>query len=321
MIGRLACVSIAVALMSASSSGQGTVTAVPPASAIDLDRFTYVRVLPSGPAGMVALGLDAAALAHSQGPAGDDWPRGGRRGFSDLRIVDAGARQVPYLVEYGVEPLSIPLALQPAVTAAADFKSEPGHSRSAYRVALPYAHLPGARLALDTTARVFQRRVRLAMEHQPDRHRRERWSEVIAAGDWTHADDTSAAPRLVLYLPAIDRADVLLVVDEGDNSPLPIANATLLLPSCSLRFYRPEGEALRLVYGNRDATPPQYDLSLVAPQTLSAPARQIAPGPETELHGARRTALVSPRVFWTLLAAAVIILLGLTARLLFAARP
>jgi hypothetical protein len=319
--GRLAWMCIAAVWMAASAAGQGTVPPVPPGSAIDLDRFTYVRGLPSGPAGMVALRLDPAALAHSRGPADDEWPPAGRGGFSDVRVIDDRARQLPYIVECRDEPLSIPISLQRVVPSAADLKSTPGHSRSTYLMALPYAHLPIARLALETSARVFQRSVRLAIEHRPDRHRREPWSEVMAAGDWTHADDTSAAPRLVLYLPTIDRADVLLAVDEGDNSPLPIASATLLLPSCALRFYRPEGEALRVVYGNREASSPQYDLSLVAPQTLSAPAQEMAPGPETELHDARRTALVSPRIFWTLLAAAVVILLGLTARLLFAARP
>ena len=305
---------LAVAVLASAVLCGQEMAPVPPGSVIDLGQFGYVRELPPGAAGLVALRLDAAALAHSQGPASD-------RGFSDVRIVDAAARQLPYLVDCTDEPLSMPVALRPAEVAAADLKSAPGHSRSAYQIALPYPHLPGARLAFDTDARVFQRRVRVAIEHPPDRHRRGPWAEVMAAGDWTHADETSGAPRLVLYLPALDRADVLLVVDEGDNSALPIASATLLLPSCRVRFYRPEGEALRLVYGNRDATAPQYDLSLAAPETLSAPAQEIAPGPETELHAARTPALVSPRVFWTLLIVAILVLLGLIARLARGARP
>ena len=68
---------------------------------------------------------------------------------------------------------------------------------------------------------------------------------------------------------------MLLVVDEGDNAPLPMTKARLLLPSYRLRFYHAGNAPLRLVYGRTDLQPPQYDLALLAPQVMGAQAAEI----------------------------------------------
>ena len=57
---------------------------------IDTGGFRYQRPIPEGPAQLVVLPLDAAALAHSQGPP---------RHFADVRIVDEQNLQVPYVLE------------------------------------------------------------------------------------------------------------------------------------------------------------------------------------------------------------------------------
>ena len=59
---------------------------------------------------------------------------------------------------------------------------------------------------------------------------------------------------------------LFLVVEEGDNAPLPITKARLLLPSYRLRFFHAGNALLRLTYGRDDLQPPQYDLALLAPQ-------------------------------------------------------
>jgi hypothetical protein len=222
---------------------------------------------------------------------------------------------VPYLLERRNEPLPVALSAQRADTVPADLASAAGHSRTTYRIQFPYAHLPGARLALETSARVFQRGVQLGAERAADRHRRDRWVEVIALGTWAHAAQDTAAPALILPLPSIDRTDLLLTVDEGDNSPLPLTGVKLLLPSYRLRFFRPPGAALRVVYGNKQAMPPQYDLALLAPQVMGVEAREIAPGPETVVAAQTPAVLVSPGLFWAILGISVVVLIGVVARL------
>ncbi len=64
--------------------------------------------------------------------------------------------------------------------------------------------------------------------------------------------------------------ELVLVVDEGDNAPLPLTKARLLLPSYRLRFFHAGGTPLRLVYGRDDLQPPQYDLALLAPRVMGA---------------------------------------------------
>ena len=55
------------------------------------------------------------------------------------------------------------------------------------------------------------------------------------------------APALTLPLisPVSDATQLTLVIDEGDNSALPISTVQLLLPSYRLRFVRPSAKTAR----------------------------------------------------------------------------
>ena len=122
---------------------------------------------------------------------------------------------------------------------------------------------------------------------------------------------------LTLSLPALHATDVLIVVDEGDNSPLPLGPAQIMLPSSRIRLFRENATAIRLAYGRPDLNRPQYDLALLAPQVLGTAAVEVAAGPERQNTGAASTAaLVSPRLFWAALAVSVVVLLFLIGRLL-----
>jgi hypothetical protein len=264
--------------------------------------FRHSRAIAAGDAGLSALVLDAAALADSRGPRGR---------FADVRIVDANGRQVPYLVERRDEPLPVDLAIRADASPAVE--AGPGH-RSVYRVALPFVNLPEGRLVLDTSARVFHRQVQAAIERPADRRRRGPWLDVVAASPWTHVQQDTAAQPLVLPLRSMDAAELVVVVEEGDNATLPITRAALLLPSYRLRFYRQDAGALRLLYGRDDLAVPRYDLALLAPQVMGGEARETTAAlPDTP--AASGAAFVSPRVFWAFLAGAVLVLLALVARL------
>ena len=67
-------------------------------SAIAHNGFAYVRDIPAGPGGLITVPLDAAVMAHSGLSP---------RRLKDLRIVDRGGLQIPYLLERRDEPLII----------------------------------------------------------------------------------------------------------------------------------------------------------------------------------------------------------------------
>ncbi|HSC29591.1 MAG TPA: DUF3999 family protein [Vicinamibacterales bacterium] len=278
-----------------------------PGGVIDRAAFRHRRPIPSRPPGLVALPLDAGVLAHSGGP--------GLR-FEDVRVLDGAGRQIPYLIERRDEPLTLDVPFTPTGAPDTGASPAPGRQQSSYRLTLPYANLTSGTLVLQTSARVFQRSVRVGVDRPPDRRHREEWLDVRASGSWKHVDEETSAAPLMLRLDASQDRELRLIVDEGDNAPLPITSARLLLPSYRLRFHHPGEGPLELAYGRSDLRPPQYDLALLAQHVMGAVATEAVA--ETEQPGipAADTAFISRRTFWLLLVTAVVALLLLIARLL-----
>lgn len=275
--------------------------AVPLGAALDLAGFRVSRSIPTGPAGLTALRLDAAVLAASPD-------------LSDVRIATADGRQVPYLLETLDEPLVLKL---PAPQRAEDPRprSGPGEAGrlSFYRVELPFERLPASRLELESTARVFSRRVAVLRERFGGRPETAGTFAEVASGAWENADPDRKAPALLLHLHAGEGRELVVSIDDGDNAPVPLVRASLLLPAQRLRFVREEGVALTLVYGQAGLAPPRYDLELLASRLLGAPAFEAAlapPAPEAVEREA------GPKLFWAALVGAVVALLLLVARLL-----
>jgi Protein of unknown function (DUF3999) len=276
-------------------------------AAIDTAKFRFTRDIADPSGGLVALPLDAAVLSRSRGPSVR---------FADVRIVDRTNRQIPYLVERRDEPLSIDVPIAAAGDEhAVAMGTAAGVNRSIYVIRLPYPNLPARTLTLETSARVFERRVQMGVLRPPDRRRRDTWFDVIAASTWRHADPQTAAAALTMQMRAVDATELRLAIDEGDNAALPIIAARLLLPSYRLRFFHGDKTELRLVYGRDDLPPPRYDLSLLAPQVMGAAAREIAAAPERGGTGSSPPAFISPRVFWAFLGTVVVALLVLIVRL------
>ena len=196
------------------------------------------------------------------------------RGLDDVRIVDAHDNQVPYIVETCTTPVIVSLNVPPRTR------------EGAYHFALPYR----GKLELTTSARVFERTVTMGRERQT----------------WSSADPDRPAPAIDFdcRIPEVD-----VKIDDGDNAPLPITSAKLILPGYALRFTAPGG-SLTLLYG-ASTPPPHYDIALIAPRLLAQPARQIAPPPF-----ARKETHVEKRIFWIAIAGAVVVLLVVLGRLL-----
>lgn len=272
-------------------------------ASIDAGAFRYSRALPSSRRGLTAVPLDAAVLAHSD--------------LSDIRVAKSDGRQVPYLLEKVEEPLKIDLPALEVTSPPGRFGDRrPGFvgARSFYRLRLPYEGLPASRLVLQTGARVFQRRVVVLVERDFHDPRNEAWSASVGEAAWRHGDPEAAAPPLVLQLPPLRTSEALIMVEEGDNAPLPLGPPELLLPGYRLRFFREDEGNLNLLYGNHGLPAPRYDLALLAPRLVGAAALEITPGPENA--SPAESEAVPRRVFWLVLALATAALLALIVRLL-----
>jgi hypothetical protein len=270
--------------------------------AIDSGGFRYARRIPAEKPGLSALALDAAVLAHSR--------------IADLRIAGPNGRQVPYLVEKAEEPLFMDLPALEKVQAPDSLASggrNGADTRSYYKLKLPFENLPAARLVITTSARVFRRNISILIEKNPFNERQKPWTESIAEATWGHADPEIAAPALTLKIPSLKTTEAMVVVEEGDNSPLPITSITLLLPTQRLRFFNQAD--LSLYYGQKDMEAPRYDLAILAPRLIGEPAEEIQLGPEVEALPLKPKSL-SVRLFWGILIVAVVSLLGLIARLI-----
>ncbi len=297
----------------AASSNTTTASRVPDTGApIDPSGFRYRRSIAVTPGTLTALSLDAAVLAHSRGPAG---------AFADVRVQDPSGRQVPYLLERRDEPQTVALTLEQTTTKIDALRSEPGHNRTVYRTSLPYSGLPSPRLVLETAERVFERSVQVVVERQPDRLHREPWLDVAASATWQHASPDVPAPALVMPLTIVNTSAFLVVVDEGDNRPLTLSRAQLLLPSWRLRFFTPPAQSSRqlsLLYGHDQMPPPRYDLGLLASTVMGAEAREVELAPESGPTRPDQPVLVTPRVFWIGLGLAALVLVAVIVKLVVA---
>jgi hypothetical protein len=278
------------AAVAAKSSAPGD--GVPMTGApIDGKDFRYARTLGAMPRGLTSLVLDAHVLAHSDA-------------LADVRLVDSNGNQIPYLVERRDSPLPIRLAVPGRESAAGN--------RSIYRFTLPYDTLPhGTQLVLRTSARVFDRAVLL---RRPADESHGRDAELLESESWKSSDPESDPPPLTLAAPARNAHAVELEIDEGDNAPLPIVSAELLLPSYALRFVNP-GSTLTLLYGNPSMTPPRYDLALLAPRLFGESSHEVtlAAAEPADTAGGRSR---ERKIFWIVIAAAAVVLLFTLTRLL-----
>lgn len=251
-----------------------------PAAGLSPKEFRNLRPLPPSGPGLAALLLDPHVLAQSTG-------------LADLRLLDAQDRQVPYLLERRDAPLELRLALPAAVRDGRE---------SHYLLPLPQRRLGDATLVLETAARTFRRDLRVELQQGGG-------PRLLWQGAWVRAEGGGEA-ILAVPLAGSGEGDLRLGVDEGDNQPLPLSGARLLLPAWRLRFFHP-GTPLRLAYG-AELGAPQYDLALLADRLRAVPARELvladAPAPGS---GSRQTLL-----FWGALAGATLALLILLGRLL-----
>jgi hypothetical protein len=148
------------------------------------------------------------------------------------------------------------------------------------------------------------------------RQGREPEERTVAQAAWRHADPETPAPQLILDLPSGPTTRYDLLVEEGDNAPLPLDPPRLLLPANRLRFFSPEGASLELLYGQPDLASPRYDLALLAPRLLGESAHEVTLAPEGHREAEPDTEATGRKIFWGALVGAVVVLLLVLGRML-----
>lgn len=276
------------------------------AAPLDPAPWKHRQLVQLAQSGVQQLELDLNVLSRTRAP------------FADLRLVRDG-RQVPYLIERTSIARALPLPVTPA--------NDPKAPRSSrWSLKLPQPALPITRLAFSSATPLFARELRLWEEVADSRG--DKYPRELGRASWQRRPG-GPATDIVLDLTQPPLTDTLFLgTDNGDNPAIDIANVRVFYPATRLVFKATPDAAqpLHLCYGNPAATPPSYDLRLVASELLAAERHPAALGAGEA--GKNPTLLESAAlsgalryVFWAILTLVVLGLLFVLARLLPAPKP
>ena len=263
---------------------------------IDVANWKFRKTLPLTQSGVQQVELDPELLAHAQPDQ------------RDIRIVRSDF-QLPFLFER--TSLSRPISLNAA--AANDSKKS---TLSRWSLKLPQPGMPITRIVCMSSSPLFHRQMRLWEEVTDERG--DKFASELGRATW---DQTPNSPKrdLMIELNARPKSDTLfLETDNGDNAAIELHDFRGYYPVTRVAFKATPDPAqpVRLYYGNPDATPPRYDLTLVAGELLKAERSTVTAGAEENL--APQSAFVGQTltgstryIFWGALAFVVIVLLAI----------
>ena len=267
-------------------------------AALDVTAWKFRKPVQLSRAGVQQVELDLDVLAHAQA------------GCTDLRFVRDGI-QAPYILEH----TSITRPLTPLVTLANDSK-QPRQTR--WSLKLPLRGLPVTRLVCQAATPLFKRE--LSVYEMIDDGRGRGYERHLGSASWVQVPDHKSKQFTLQLVDRLTTDTLFLVTDNGDNPPIELAGFQFYYPVSRVLFKSASTAPLHLYYGNPQVGAPSYDLSLVAPQLLSADKAPAALGAEEQLQkttwaegGTRGHGGV---IFWPILAVVVAALLFLISRLL-----
>ncbi len=236
-------------------------------------------------------------LPEEVGAARDD--------LADVRIVDKDGKQIPYVRADAWQEKTINLPLG---------TTEPGRTER-HVFQLPHAPpIAGLLLNLNDPP-FFSRTVRVIDEASGDRRDR----HVLLDTRFIKEEDRQTPPRL--SLDGRRHAALVLEIENGDNTPLPISNVQALVRVPRLAFKVKDAKTLTLLAGNAAAAPADYDIATLRQQVLAYAALPVISAASTDNPLYRREAADYFRdappviVIWGALIALVAVLLALTVRL------
>lgn len=226
-----------------------------------------------------------------------------RADLADVRIVDSGGRQWPYLIERYAGNTSVPLSLT---------EQDREGRISIYRFEPKVAPLPLHSVQFDANAAYFDRPFELLVVDAEG-------SERAAARGRLRKDARNPRPVSISF--DAGRVSALeLRIEDGDDAPLTLGPVSADLPLADLFLVAAEGD-YHLLVGHPDDEAPRYELERVRDVVLAVKASPLASGPlEINPRFSARSrltpgsTLLQKGIVWAVLLAAVAILGGLTLR-------
>jgi hypothetical protein len=225
-----------------------------PAAVLDPAPFSHaqpLRVLSSA-AGVSRVRLSAGVLSVAR----DD--------LADVRVVDGASRQWPFVIapDTGHEALDLHMAQDSAERGVSTWRLTPRVSP---------AVIDGITLRIDRE--VFDRSFRLLGEPSGG-HGVQLTGGRLKRGAGGSTRDTA---EVSVPLSTVRVADLTLMVDDGDEAPLPLVAAHAEARTAELRLLAPAGQYTVLA-GDPDARAPRYEIAGAREQILAAPADWAEPG-------------------------------------------
>jgi hypothetical protein len=145
------------------------------------------------------------------------------------------------------------------------------------------------------------------------------YEATLASGMWSRTPEPGMPETRVFDLSDRARTDTLWIeTDNGDNPAIALGTVQAVYPVVRLIFKVADTGGFELIYGNKAANAPRYDLSLVAVKLLTS-SRNVAKLAAGESNSSARNAFSGIRggtLFWAALALVVIVLLVVVAKLL-----
>ena len=266
-------------------------------AAIDLAAWKYRKVISPHRTGVIRLEVDPAVLAHAE------------LSLADLRLIQNG-RQIPFLLS----PSKGQRSIRPEVIGAADAKRP---TVSIWNVTMPRAGLPVASLTADSKTPLFERNFVAAMKQEPPHSAR---MTHIGSGRWVKSslNDNS---QLAMHIQASRLPETfVLETDNGDNPPIELHDVQVIYDVTEVVAKIVEEAPVHLYYGNRAAGAPRYDLQLLRQELLAASPIIVTVGDEETLKPGTWSESSTPSagspLLWIVLAAVVIVLLVIMAKML-----
>jgi hypothetical protein len=267
---------------------------------LDVSDWSFRKAVGLSRPGAQQLELDLDVLSQAQ------------RDFADIRLM-RGSEQVPYIIEAA----SFGRVLTPLVTVTNQIKS-PAFTR--WTLKLPGPNLLVTRLSCVARTPLFQRDMTL-YELVTD-ERGETYRHMLGAYNttWTQTPDRKNKEFAVTLSDPPRTDSLFLETLNGDNPPIELENFQFFYPAKRIVFKAKTGDELFLYYGNSSATPPHYDLSLIARELVAADKATASLSAEERL---KKPSWLENRrpgkggvVFWGILALVVVVLLMIISRLL-----
>ncbi|HEV7731304.1 MAG TPA: hypothetical protein VGR62_04035, partial [Candidatus Binatia bacterium] len=202
---------------------------------VDTQRLEWRHpiTVAASPNGLSRLLLSAGDLAHA------------RPDLADIRVVDAEGHQWPFLIDRDVPPTRLGIF----------FEGPDQRDRASHWTLRPHeAPLVLQRIELGIGAPFFHRPFRLVTA-DANGH------EIVLASGELVRDVRRPRPTVIDVAP-VAVSTMTLVVDDGDDAPLPLQRAWADMPTVALLLAAPPGQ-YALLLGDPEAAPPRYELASV----------------------------------------------------------